>query len=146
MAGRRWEPWEDAILMTADLSKIDTLERTREAITKRRVLILAIIQAALVGRPRRARFLARVASWADHWGKNRSVSESRYVLDTYAIRLAEREGFEPPEGRPSTVFKTAAFVRSATSPHREIKTVCCSVLTCKPSFHLLGISLLHAFQ
>ena len=41
MAGRRWEPWEDAILMTADLSKIDTLERTREAITKRRVLILA---------------------------------------------------------------------------------------------------------
>ena len=41
MAGRKWEPWEDAILMTADLSKIDTLERTREAITKRRVLILA---------------------------------------------------------------------------------------------------------
>ena len=30
--------------------------------------------------------------------------------------MAEREGFEPPEGRPSTVFKTAAFVRSATSP------------------------------
>ena len=30
--------------------------------------------------------------------------------------MAEREGFEPPEGRPSTVFKTAAFDRSATSP------------------------------
>ena len=30
--------------------------------------------------------------------------------------MAEREGFEPPEGRPSTVFKTAAFNRSATSP------------------------------
>ena len=31
--------------------------------------------------------------------------------------LAEREGFEPPEGyKPSTVFKTAAFDRSATSP------------------------------
>ena len=45
--------------------------------------------------------------------------------------MAEREGFEPPEGRPSTVFKTAAFVRSATSPHREMKTDYCSALTCK---------------
>ena len=31
--------------------------------------------------------------------------------------MAEREGFEPPEGCPSTVFKTAAFVHSATSPN-----------------------------
>jgi hypothetical protein len=31
-------------------------------------------------------------------------------------KLAEREGFEPPVGRPTTVFKTAAFDRSATSP------------------------------
>ncbi len=30
--------------------------------------------------------------------------------------LAEREGFEPPDGCPSTVFKTAAFNHSATSP------------------------------
>jgi hypothetical protein len=31
--------------------------------------------------------------------------------------LAEREGFEPPDGyQPSTVFKTAALNRSATSP------------------------------
>src|SRR5690606_6892989 len=30
--------------------------------------------------------------------------------------LAEREGFEPPEVLPSTVFKTAAFDHSATSP------------------------------
>lgn len=30
--------------------------------------------------------------------------------------LAESEGFEPPEGFPSTVFKTAAFGRSASSP------------------------------
>ncbi len=30
--------------------------------------------------------------------------------------MAEREGFEPPEGCPSTVFKTAAFDRSAISP------------------------------
>jgi hypothetical protein len=29
---------------------------------------------------------------------------------------AEREGFEPPEPRSSTVFKTAAIDHSATSP------------------------------
>jgi modulator of FtsH protease len=33
------------------------------------------------------------------------------------MEMAEREGFEPPEGCPSTVFKTAAFGRSATSPN-----------------------------
>ena len=37
--------------------------------------------------------------------------------------MAEREGFEPPdEDYPSTVFKTAAFDRSATSPN-SVKTV-----------------------
>jgi hypothetical protein len=30
--------------------------------------------------------------------------------------MAEREGFEPPDPEGSTVFKTAAFDRSATSP------------------------------
>ena len=30
--------------------------------------------------------------------------------------LAEREGFEPPEVLPSTVFKTAAIDHSAISP------------------------------
>ena len=31
--------------------------------------------------------------------------------------MAERQGFDPWEGyNPSTVFKTAAFDRSATSP------------------------------
>jgi hypothetical protein len=30
--------------------------------------------------------------------------------------FAEREGFEPPEPFGSTVFKTAAFDRSAISP------------------------------
>jgi hypothetical protein len=33
-----------------------------------------------------------------------------------AGHLAEREGFEPPEAFTSTVFKTAAFDRSAISP------------------------------
>jgi hypothetical protein len=31
--------------------------------------------------------------------------------------MAEREGFEPPVGFPTTVFKTAAFSRSAISPN-----------------------------
>ena len=36
---------------------------------------------------------------------------------TYLIKVfAEREGFEPPEVLPSTVFKTAAIDRSAISP------------------------------
>ncbi len=30
--------------------------------------------------------------------------------------MAEREGFEPPDPFESTVFKTAALNRSATSP------------------------------
>ena len=60
--------------------------------------------------------------------------------------MAEREGFEPPEGRPSTVFKTAAFVRSATSPRREMNIDYCFALSCKQYIHLLGILLLHALQ
>ena len=37
-------------------------------------------------------------------------------LDQALKNLAERQGFEPWEGCPSTVFKTAAFDHSATSP------------------------------
>ena len=37
--------------------------------------------------------------------------------------MAERQGFEPWEGyKPSTVFKTAAFDRSATSPEAAYST------------------------
>ena len=38
---------------------------------------------------------------------------------TYETTSAEREGFEPPEVLPSTVFKTAAIDRSAISPIRK---------------------------
>ena len=38
------------------------------------------------------------------------------VLDQ--ITAAEKEGFEPPDLLQSTVFKTAAFDRSAISPIR----------------------------
>ena len=34
--------------------------------------------------------------------------------------MAERQGFEPWEGFPSTVFKTAAFGHSATSPDKTL--------------------------
>ena len=34
--------------------------------------------------------------------------------------FAEREGFEPPEVLPSTVFKTAAIDRSAISPGAKL--------------------------
>ena len=36
--------------------------------------------------------------------------------------MAEREGFEPPVGCPTTVFKTAALSHSAISPERQIYT------------------------
>ena len=39
-----------------------------------------------------------------------------YILSFFKQNLAERQGFEPWEGCPSTVFKTAAFDRSAISP------------------------------
>ena len=49
----------------------------------------------------------------------------QYKVDLFKIKKAdvkhllfsaEREGFEPPEPRSSTVFKTAAIDHSATSP------------------------------
>ena len=41
------------------------------------------------------------------------------LLSRFVLQLAEREGFEPPEARTSTVFKTAAFDRSAISPAQK---------------------------
>ena len=41
---------------------------------------------------------------------------------TYETISAEREGFEPPEVLPSTVFKTAAIDRSAISPFSSGKS------------------------
>ena|GEM_PF-4251 len=38
----------------------------------------------------------------------------------HTFQLAEREGFEPPEVLPSTVFKTAAIDRSAISPGAKL--------------------------
>ena len=41
---------------------------------------------------------------------------SLFYIRTCEIWGAEREGFEPPDPRRSTVFKTAAFDRSAIFP------------------------------
>ena len=43
------------------------------------------------------------------------IKNAAYIR-LHIICLAEREGFEPPEARTSTVFKTAAIDRSAISP------------------------------
>ena len=41
-----------------------------------------------------------------------------FPLDQRKLSLAEGVGFEPTEGtRPSTAFKAAAFVHSATPPN-----------------------------
>ena len=41
---------------------------------------------------------------------------ARDEISMLLFLLAERQGFEPWEARASTVFKTAAFDHSATSP------------------------------
>ncbi len=54
-------------------------------------------------------------------------SQSRYANrtalcpDAVKKKFAEREGFEPPEVLPSSVFKTGAINHSATSPFRSLK-------------------------
>ena len=44
-----------------------------------------------------------------------------YAGASYSFLLAEREGFEPPEPRSSTVFKTAAIDHSAISPGAKVE-------------------------
>jgi hypothetical protein len=39
----------------------------------------------------------------------------------FRVSFAEKEGFEPPDLLQSTVFKTAAFDRSAISPIKRIR-------------------------
>ncbi len=51
-----------------------------------------------------------------HKRKNPVNHKIYEVLIAFAFQLAEKEGFEPPDLLQSTVFKTAAFDRSAISP------------------------------
>ena len=55
--------------------------------------------------------------------RQRYKNKRHRCLDAFLLRgLAEREGFEPPEPRSSTVFKTAAIDHSATSPRDKSST------------------------
>ena len=48
-------------------------------------------------------------------------SNNYYTYSTYAIDMAEGEGFEPPVPFPATVvFKTTAIDHSAIPPHRSV--------------------------
>ncbi len=45
-----------------------------------------------------------------------NINNRLYAALSFFKRMAEREGFEPPEPLGSTVFKTAAIDHSATHP------------------------------
>ena len=50
----------------------------------------------------------------EKWGRN--GEECPFL----SVKMAERGGFEPPEGCPSSVFKTDALNHSTISPLRRI--------------------------
>ena len=50
-----------------------------------------------------------------------NTKKSITLCDAFSALLAEREGFEPPEPRSSTVFKTAAIDHSAISPGAKVE-------------------------
>ena len=53
----------------------------------------------------------RLLATGRKWGRNEDKTRK------LSIKMAERGGFEPPNGKnPLTVFETAAFDRSAISP------------------------------
>jgi hypothetical protein len=56
---------------------------------------------------------------AAFWGPIKN-GKPRFAKNCEPGRDAEREGFEPPEPRGSTVFKTAAIDRSAISPGAKV--------------------------
>lgn len=62
-----------------------------------------------------------------HFGSNLwaipSVAASPSSSLRYGEGLAEAEGFEPPVGCPTAVFKTAAFDHSATLPRAEMAEI-----------------------
>ena len=53
--------------------------------------------------------------------KKTALLLSRTAMKTYFIIFAESEGFEPPDLLQSTVFKTAAFDRSANFPFAKVQ-------------------------
>ncbi len=61
----------------------------------------------------------RVSSFSNHARNTiqKDIFQSVFFLVQTRLLLAQREGFEPPDSCPSTVFKTAAFDRSAISAY-----------------------------
>ena len=72
----------------------------------------------------------RIKVFFEGWHQNQKSPECLLLkgFDAYCglliIRLAEKEGFEPPERRRSTVFKTAAIDHSAISPGAKVIFFC----------------------
>ena len=56
------------------------------------------------------------------WFVDRYSNKKRVKITRFSL-FAEREGFEPPEVLPSTVFKTAAIDHSAISPKLVVNKV-----------------------
>ena len=54
------------------------------------------------------------------------MNKKRVCSKTVDSLGAEREGFEPPVPRSTTVFKTAAIDHSATSPNPYLEMLCFS--------------------
>ena len=55
--------------------------------------------------------------WLMNWLKSTTKNAAKqFGILFCGVSLAEREGFEPPDPRRSTVFKTAAIDRSAIFP------------------------------
>lgn len=91
---KRWEPWEDDILRTADPAKLATLNRTRSALSKRRDRIRAPFP------PRRPR--------ADQWTPAEDAiirSGKRWAIDTLgrteAAIAGRRTALRAPPASPS---------------------------------------------
>ena len=57
-----------------------------------------------------------------HSKSDKKVETKRARPKSRSCNLAEGVGFEPTDGRPSTVFKTVALSRSATPPNGENST------------------------
>ena len=70
-------------------------------------------------------FMSQKGASANEFASAPFVKQKKVVINHNLRRirfLAEREGFEPPEPRSSTVFKTAAIDHSAISPGTKVRT------------------------
>ena len=57
--------------------------------------------------------------WTKYGLRYKKEKPKLLIINKFRFYLAESEGFEPPEPRGSTVFKTAAIDHSANSPRQK---------------------------